>query len=105
MIHTLTKTYYASDKLTISELVEALPSFYGSNDALIKEVSKRLTTMEATLKEAMETIKKTRSLVCSGATVGFNYKLGGDWAYNLYENNANLSATLKTIKNTIKVPI
>ena len=48
----------------------------------------------AGLEEALIT---TRALVCEGATVGFNFA-DGDWADRLYQNNGNISNTLRGTK-------
>ena len=60
----------------------------------VKDLADTVIAHETRIAELEAALITTRALVCEGATVGFNFA-DGDWADRLYQNNGNISNTLR----------
>ena len=63
----------------------------------VKNLADTVIAHETRIAELEAALITTRALVCEGATVGFNFA-DGDWADRLYQNNGNISNTLRGTK-------
>ena len=73
-----------------------LPTGNGWHESELVEYT-RTDIAQARIAELEAALITTRALVCEGATVGFNFA-DGDWADRLYQNNGNISNTLRGTK-------